>query len=295
MLRVVTGTAKFATFQRRVGSRPLAAGLLELLWHFTASNAADGAIGRHSDEEIEAWIGWDGEPGALIAALIGSRWLEPVDGDGRLYVHDWHDHADRSVHTKLARERRFFSNGGAPKLGYLALAERASALDWYRINATPKQHQQSSGQGQGQDLRPGAGAGAGTQSPARAARSRVKAAPPAVWTLQAAEALAVCVARRWSGARPPESLVAWARELGRLKATQAEVEALLAWYVSPTLDAVPYIPEARAAKSFRTKWDALVAAKQRLTRPLEPVRRFGAPPTVEEIREAFHRQGGART
>lgn len=109
------------------------------------------------------------------------------------------------------------------------------------------------------------------ERPAR--RSEKSAPPPPEWALEAAERLAVCVRRRWPGARPPEAFTAWARQLARIKAPQGDVESLLAWYTDPRLDAEPYIPEARAAESFRRKWDALVAARQRrapqpTTRPL---------------------------
>jgi hypothetical protein len=46
---------------------------LELLWHFAARFALGGNVGKFSDAEIEAWLGWDGETGALIAGLVAWR------------------------------------------------------------------------------------------------------------------------------------------------------------------------------------------------------------------------------
>jgi hypothetical protein len=162
MLRVVPSSAKFAAFQRRVGSRPLAVGLPELLWHFTAANAPDGTIGRYSDEEIEAWIGWEGHPGALVADLVATRFLDSVPDEARLYVHDWHDHADRSVHMRLAREGRRFGNGSIPTLSHLPASERSVAQERYAVHTACTQRPPAEAvgqeQGQGQVLRAGEGA-----------------------------------------------------------------------------------------------------------------------------------------
>lgn len=139
MKREATSKAKFQLLAADVG-RLRAVGALESLWHFAATNAPRGDIGRkYADEQIELLIGWDGEPGALIAALVRHRWLDCADGDARLIVHDWSEHADEAVQRKLARSRSFFADGSVPKLNTLPKSEREEAADWYSKNPPPDQ------------------------------------------------------------------------------------------------------------------------------------------------------------
>lgn len=103
-LRAVIGHPKFEHLMAILRAPKChAVGYLETLWHFTGRYTPDGAIGKYSDDQIEAWIGWQGEPGALIAALVKSRWLD-VDDTHRLLVHDWHKHADDATRLSLKRQ-----------------------------------------------------------------------------------------------------------------------------------------------------------------------------------------------
>jgi len=99
----------------------------------------------------------------------------------------------------------------------------------------------------------------GTKTPAPKRRSP---APPAAWALTLASELSEAVRRRWPGALVPSSLVAWARDLERCPGEEATAD-LLRWYAAPERDGQPYLPEARAARSFREKWNQIVAARQR--------------------------------
>lgn len=83
--------------------RAQAVGHLEMLWHFASVYAPVGDIGRWPDAAIEAACSWEGDPGALVAALVACRWLDPSD-EHRLAVHDWHEHSDRYVRRKVARK-----------------------------------------------------------------------------------------------------------------------------------------------------------------------------------------------
>jgi hypothetical protein len=102
-LRAVPDHPKFADLKARLG-RPkyVALGCLEAIWHFTGRFTPQGNIGKYTDQAIEAWVEWDGEPGALIAGLIGAGWLD-ADPVHRLLVHDWAQHADKA--TKLSLQR----------------------------------------------------------------------------------------------------------------------------------------------------------------------------------------------
>lgn len=104
-----------------------AVGVLECLWHYTAAYAPAGDVGRWSDERIAAAIGWAGDAHELVAALTAARWLDRVEGPGRLYVHDWHDHATDQTQAKLARAGQLFANGVRPSSSKLGKKERAAA------------------------------------------------------------------------------------------------------------------------------------------------------------------------
>ncbi len=101
--------------------RPTAIGILEMLWHMCAEYTPQGDIGKYSDDWIEASLDWTGRKGHLINCLVEARWLdrEPattkdfVDndegirrqwpGNRKIFVHDWHDHADSVVQKRLER------------------------------------------------------------------------------------------------------------------------------------------------------------------------------------------------
>jgi hypothetical protein len=139
-----------------------------------------------SDAELEAIVEWDGQAGDLVKVLVETHWLDRVEGPVRLYVHDWHHHADESVHRKLARERRFFANGEPPNTNYLPQRERPEAVRFYSENAASslisrdrvvidrdaKSSGQAQAQAQGQEQGPGAGAEAAAPRAARSNGSR---------------------------------------------------------------------------------------------------------------------------
>ena len=107
-LRAVLQHPKFADFKVRINaSKAVALGYLECIWHFTGHNAPQGNIGKFTDSQIESWVEWDGEPGALIQALTESGWLD-VDSVHRLMVHDWHEHADDATKKSLKRKNLTF-------------------------------------------------------------------------------------------------------------------------------------------------------------------------------------------
>jgi hypothetical protein len=98
-------------------------GLLEALWHFTARYTPAGNVGKYRDDEIEAWLEWDGQRGACIAAFVACGWLD-TNEEHRLLVHDWQDWADEYTHTILARKQERFANGDLPRTGRLNQTER---------------------------------------------------------------------------------------------------------------------------------------------------------------------------
>ncbi|HVT12852.1 MAG TPA: hypothetical protein VHE55_11345 [Fimbriimonadaceae bacterium] len=115
-LRAVIEHPKFKRLKVLLGlNMREALGTLEGLWHFCARYTPQGDVGKYPDREIESWLEWPGEPGALIGALVEARWLD-VHPEHRLIVHDWYDHADDTVHSELAKRTLFFVTGQTPRL-----------------------------------------------------------------------------------------------------------------------------------------------------------------------------------
>jgi hypothetical protein len=81
---------------------PQTIGHLELLWAFVAKKTPAGDIGKWPDAVIAHSAQWDGDPGALIAALLAVRLLEP-HSTHRLIVHDWAEHMPNWVRAKLKK------------------------------------------------------------------------------------------------------------------------------------------------------------------------------------------------
>lgn len=107
-----------------------AVGTMELLWHWVAEYLPRGDVGKSENWEIAAAVHWKGDPDELIAALVAEHWLDESP-TCRLMVHDWSEHCEESVHTRLARSREYFADGSRPRLGKLGGAERESAENFY--------------------------------------------------------------------------------------------------------------------------------------------------------------------
>lgn len=107
-------------------------GILESLWHWTARYCPQGDLGRYSNRIIAQAVGWPEEDAdRLIEALLETGWIDAHDVR-RLVVHDWHEHADDSVHAFLARKTMRFATGQFPKTTRLPKAERARIKRTYK-------------------------------------------------------------------------------------------------------------------------------------------------------------------
>jgi hypothetical protein len=102
-LRAVPEHPKFAQFKAILKQpKSQVIGWLEMMWHFTGRFTPKGDIGKYTDVQIEAWLEWNGEPGALVDAFVQSRWIDR-DSVYRLLVHDWAHHADKATKNALKR------------------------------------------------------------------------------------------------------------------------------------------------------------------------------------------------
>lgn len=130
-LRAVVDHPKFSRLQKRLGfTKFQTLGLLEAIWHFTAKFCPAGNIGKYSDDEIESWIEWTGEPGALAEVLCQCGWLD-ANADHRLIVHDWSQHVDDAIHMSLARTITRFSDGSIPKMSRLSATDKERILNLF--------------------------------------------------------------------------------------------------------------------------------------------------------------------
>ena len=97
---------KFSRLKRRLKLKQWeVVGLLEGVWLFAQHNATDGAIGRHSNEDIAAWLEWEDDADELIESLVASGWLDRSDAH-RILIHDWAEHAPRWVKGNIAKAGR---------------------------------------------------------------------------------------------------------------------------------------------------------------------------------------------
>ena len=144
MKRTAPTHPKMARLARALSiEKAWAVGLVELLIHFTAEHAPSGDVGRYSDADLADALCWHQEPGALIAALTSSGWLD-VCSEHRLVLHGWAEHADDGVHAKVARAHEYFVDGKQPRLRKLEREERARAETFYALHQTASH---SAGQG----------------------------------------------------------------------------------------------------------------------------------------------------
>jgi len=90
-----------------------AKGLLESVWNMCAVSSPDGAIGKHSNEDICASIEWDGDPDDLIAVLVDCGWLDECL-ESRLVVHGWSEHCPQYIKGNLAKHGRSFAVAKQP-------------------------------------------------------------------------------------------------------------------------------------------------------------------------------------
>ncbi|GMW02633.1 MAG: hypothetical protein AMXMBFR84_37690 [Candidatus Hydrogenedentota bacterium] len=104
--------------------RAAAGGYLEAMWHWTAEFTPAGDIGRYRDSEIAEGAFWPPDQASeIIAAMIESRWLDACETH-RIIVHDWPEHCEDTVHSRLTRSGQTFANGEQPKKTKLSQRER---------------------------------------------------------------------------------------------------------------------------------------------------------------------------
>lgn len=114
-----------------------ARGALELIWE-GCYEAGDDYLGTAHD--IESTVGWTGESGALVRALVrcgypeGGGFIDHVSGDGdetTYRVHEFHEHAPAWVKVKLYK-RRWRALGLGDPTRWVAARVRILRRDGYQ-------------------------------------------------------------------------------------------------------------------------------------------------------------------
>lgn len=91
-----------------------AVGIVESLIGWAAEYRPTGAIGQRCDNKtIARELGYDGDPDKLMAALVTSGWVEESpDPRVRLFIHDWSQHCEDTVHARVWKLGLTFADGG---------------------------------------------------------------------------------------------------------------------------------------------------------------------------------------
>lgn len=84
-----------------------ALGLLESLWHWVGRYRPSGLLTSEDLLDVSDEIRCNE---THVAALVEAGWLDDL-GDGKFYIHDWHDHADDTVKKTLQKRGEAFANG----------------------------------------------------------------------------------------------------------------------------------------------------------------------------------------
>lgn len=99
-----------------------ALGILEAFWHHVGKYHEDGDITSLSPRVLCRSIRYTGDAAHLFAVLKQCGFID--EKDGKLLVHDWADHADDAIHSRLFRAISTFADGTKPKPQKLGKDER---------------------------------------------------------------------------------------------------------------------------------------------------------------------------
>ena len=106
-----------------------ALGIMEALWHKTATYAPNGAIGRLSNKDIAYQLRWNlTTPDELVNAIVEAGFLDEHSRH-RLVVHDWHVHSDNTLDAQLYRRGERYANGAIPRGKKLSRVEKAELFE----------------------------------------------------------------------------------------------------------------------------------------------------------------------
>lgn len=131
---------------------PCALGVMEAIWHVTADQCPDGAIGTLSNQDIADEMFWDGDADELVRDLIASGVLDEHP-EHRLVVHGWSERATDAIHMSLARKGLYFADGSKPRMTRMGAKDREDAEATYAPPQAEKAHKSAQRAHNGASLR----------------------------------------------------------------------------------------------------------------------------------------------
>jgi hypothetical protein len=113
-----------------------AVGVLETFWQWVASYHPDGDLTGTKPSIFGRGISYRGNAKKVWDALVAAGFID--HRDGKFFVHDWPEHAEDSIHIRLARSRNFCADGTTPRLNRIAHQEREQIQrDYEKLVRTP--------------------------------------------------------------------------------------------------------------------------------------------------------------
>lgn len=103
-----------------------AVGLLECLWHWSATYAQDGLLRATYHDAMARAMFWSGETDRLLEGLVEAGWVDILEG-GDHVLHDWPNHCEDSVHRSLYRKAEYFYNHVKPSSSRLTPEQKSTA------------------------------------------------------------------------------------------------------------------------------------------------------------------------
>ena len=105
-----------------------AVGILESLFQWVSKHRFTGELTGAKPKAVAAAIRYRGDAEALWSALVENGWIDVLE-DGRVGVHDWHDHADNVTRQCLHDAGRVFWNGFPPRKERAGRPSRSDDLE----------------------------------------------------------------------------------------------------------------------------------------------------------------------
>jgi hypothetical protein len=124
----------------------MAIGVLEHFWERVGDERPAGDLGGIDPATLASWAlwpAWDAQ--TIIDALDRCGFIDALDG--RYVVHDWAEHCEHYIHTKLARTGRHFWCGAVPSLRGLSSDERVEAKARFGLALTDKEIERAAANG----------------------------------------------------------------------------------------------------------------------------------------------------
>jgi hypothetical protein len=123
----LTRNPKFRRLADALGSKIVARGALELLWDVVYETAQE-VVGDALDVELAAE--WEGDRGALAAALVSAGFVDVLD-DGRLAIHDLWSNCPAYVLARARREEERRERGKTLSALRSEAGKRGAAARWH--------------------------------------------------------------------------------------------------------------------------------------------------------------------